>query len=114
MARKKLLVTGAGGYVSSLMLPALRERYDLVLLDARREGGRGAGAVDPDRIDPIADMRDEIVEVDLADPDVERYRSHFKGVDCIIDNVFVNAVCEVPEEGAASVWGVQRPPHVGI
>jgi len=109
MARKKLLVTGAGGYVSSLMLPALRERYDLVLLDARREGGRGAGAVDPDRIDPIADMRDEIVEVDLADPDVEKYRSHFKGVDCIIHNGWIHR--DATPSNAPVQWLDERPPN---
>lgn len=60
MAKKKLLVTGAGGYISSLLLPALSEHYELVLLDARRKGGRGAGKVDPNRGDPIAAFRDAI------------------------------------------------------
>ena len=68
MAKKKLLVTGAGGYLSSLLLPALSKRYEFVILDARREGGRGAGKVDPNRGDPIAVFRDTIVKVDLADP----------------------------------------------
>ena len=31
---KKVLITGAAGYVAGRMLPELGERYDLVLLDA--------------------------------------------------------------------------------
>ena len=33
MARKRVLITGAAGYLSRQLLPVFRERYDLVLLD---------------------------------------------------------------------------------
>jgi nucleoside-diphosphate-sugar epimerase len=33
MARKRVLITGAGGYLSRQLLPVFRERYDIVLLD---------------------------------------------------------------------------------
>jgi len=36
MARKRVLITGAAGYLSRQLLPVFRERYDLVLLDRRK------------------------------------------------------------------------------
>ena len=50
MARKRVLITGAAGYLSRQLLPVFRERYDLVLLDRRK----------PDDID-------DIIEIDLDD-----------------------------------------------
>ena len=35
MTRKKVVVTGAAGLIAGQMLPALRTRYDLTLLDVR-------------------------------------------------------------------------------
>lgn len=109
MAKKKLLVTGAGGYVSSLLLPALSESYELVLLDARREGGRGAGRIEPNHGDPIAHLRDKIIEVDLADPDIEKYRSYFKDVDAIIHNGWIHR--DATPSNAPVQWVENRPPN---
>jgi len=53
MARKRVLITGAAGYLSRQLLPVFRERYDLVLLDRRK----------PHDID-------DIIEVDLVNPDM--------------------------------------------
>jgi uncharacterized protein YbjT (DUF2867 family) len=36
MARKRVLITGAAGYLSRQLLPVFRERYDLVLLGRRK------------------------------------------------------------------------------
>ena len=69
MARKRVLITGAAGYLSRQLLPVFRERYDLVLLDRRK----------PHDIDGI-------IEVDLVNPDIDTYREHFKGVDAIVHN----------------------------
>ena len=33
MARRKVVVVGAAGYIAGLLLPAFHERYDLTLLD---------------------------------------------------------------------------------
>ena len=33
MARAKILMTGAAGYIASQLLPTFRARYDLVLVD---------------------------------------------------------------------------------
>ena len=38
MNRKRVLITGAAGYLSRQLLPVFRKRYDLVLLDRDREG----------------------------------------------------------------------------
>ncbi len=54
MAKRRVVVTGAAGYISAQLLPAFRERYDLVLLDLAKETKEG-------RID-------EIQEVDLSSP----------------------------------------------
>ena len=69
MSRKRVLITGAAGYLSRQLLPVFRERYDLVLLDRHK----------PDDID-------DIIEVDFTNPDIDSYREHFKGVDAIVHN----------------------------
>ena len=86
---KKLLVMGAGGYSSSFLLPALIERYEFVTLDERREGGRRAGKVYPKCGDPIVVFRDSIIDFDLADPDIKKYRAYFKDVDAVIHNGWI-------------------------
>ena len=78
MAKKRVVVTGAAGYVAQRMLPELRERWDLVLLDVRpttRDGKTVPG----------------LMVVDLTKPDRNEYRQHFKGVDAVIHCGFVSA-----------------------
>jgi nucleoside-diphosphate-sugar epimerase len=36
MARKRVLITGAAGYLSRQLLPVFREHYDVVLLDRHK------------------------------------------------------------------------------
>ncbi len=72
MAKRRVLMTGAAGYISNQLLPAFRERYDLVLLDVAKGADRSAA--------------DDLIEVDLTDPDIDRYRAHFQGVDAIVHN----------------------------
>ena len=71
MANKKVLVTGAAGYIASLMLPAFRERYNLVLTDVSsttRSGEEMPG----------------VVTADLIDHDRSRYAALFEGVDAVV------------------------------
>jgi hypothetical protein len=75
MARKRVVVTGAAGYVGQRMLPALHERFDLVLLDAV-DKTRGGVAVPGVHV------------TDLTDPDRDRYRRHFLGADAVIHLAF--------------------------
>lgn len=74
MGKRRVLVTGAAGYISSQLLPVFRERYELVLLDKTKESRHG-------RID-------DIVAMDLTDPNIDAYREYFKEVDAIVHNAF--------------------------
>lgn len=78
MARKKVVVTGASGYVALRMMEELQEKYDLTLLDTRSTGPDGS----------------EVPGVQLCDLTVEdrdQYRAHFKGADAIVHCAFVRA-----------------------
>jgi UDP-glucose 4-epimerase len=78
LAKKRVVVTGAAGYVAQRMLPALRERWDLVLLDVRpttRDGKTVPG----------------LMVADLTKPDRNEYREHFRGADAVIHCGFVSA-----------------------
>jgi len=90
MARKRVLITGAAGYLSRQLLPVFRERYDLVLLDRRK----------PHDIDGI-------IEVDLVNPDIDTYREHFKGVDAIVHNT--RSTRPGVNTGAPRQWLKDRP-----
>ena len=75
MARLKVVVTGAAGYVASQLLPAFRERYDLVLLDNRDLTRDGA-------------LVEGVTITDLRDADRETYRSYFAGADAVVHLAF--------------------------
>ena len=77
MARPKVLVTGASGLIASLLLPALRQRYDLTLLDVRTTNRSGEEV-------------EGIQIADVADPNRDAYRHHFAGVDAVVHLGFVN------------------------
>ena len=71
MTKRRVVVTGAAGGIAGQVLPALRERYDLVLLDVR-----------------ATSRKDEPVEgiqiADLVDRDRDQYRAHFAGADAVV------------------------------
>ena len=71
MPKPKVVLTGASGTIAGVLLPALRERYNLTLLDARATNPQG------DRIDGVQ-------IVDLLDTDRDRYRQHFAGADAVV------------------------------
>ena len=78
MAKRKVVLTGACGYVAQRMLAELEARYELTLLDTRTVTGEG----------------EEVPGVqvcDLTDTDRERYRHHFKGTDAVVHCAFVRA-----------------------
>lgn len=75
MAKRKVLMTGASGYIASLMLPAMREHFDLVLADVSNTDRSG----------------NEIEGVHIADfidPDRSKYAHLFEGVDAVIHLAF--------------------------
>ena len=71
MAKMRVLVTGAAGYIASQMLPTFRERYDLVLVDV----------TDTDR---DGNSVEEVVKANLIDPDRSGYEALFQGVDAVV------------------------------
>jgi hypothetical protein len=78
MAKRKVLVSGAAGLIASQVLPALRERYDLTLLDIRTTDRKG---------NPV-----EGVQIaDLVNRDRDSYRHHFRGVDAVVHFGFVRS-----------------------
>jgi NAD+ dependent glucose-6-phosphate dehydrogenase len=57
MTKRSVLLTGATGYIAGLLLPALRERYEVRLTDARstdRDGRPVAGIVAADLLESTA------------------------------------------------------------
>ena len=76
--RRKVVVTGASGYIASLLLPAFRERYGLTLLDIRSVDGEGKEV--------------EGVQIaDLTQRDRDSYRHHFSGADAVVHLGFTRA-----------------------
>ncbi|MDE0465059.1 MAG: NAD(P)-dependent oxidoreductase [Caldilineaceae bacterium] len=76
--KRKVVITGASGYIASLLLPALRQRYDLTLLDVRttdRDGNEVEG----------------VQIADLTQRDRDSYRHHFRGADAVIHLGFTRA-----------------------
>jgi hypothetical protein len=78
MAKKRVVLTGACGYVAQRMIEALGQRYDLVCLDVSDETSDGT-SVPGVRI------------ADLTDPDRDAYREHFRGAEAVVHCAFVRA-----------------------
>jgi nucleoside-diphosphate-sugar epimerase len=77
MTRRKVLVTGASGYIASLLLPALRQRYDLTLLDVKTTDRNGKEV-------------EGIQIADVVDTNRDRYRHHFQGMDAVVHLGFID------------------------
>ena len=73
--RRKVLITGAAGYIAGRMLPEFRQRYELVLLDVKTTNRQG------EEVEGV-----QIAE--LTDPDRDAYRHHFEGVDAVVHCAF--------------------------
>ena len=70
MAQRRVLITGASGEITRQLLPTFRDRYELVLLDTRQSA-----------------HANDIINVDVSDPDIEKYREYFRDIDTIVHNV---------------------------
>jgi len=71
MLKRKILVTGASGYIASQLVPAFRGNYELTLLDVKETDLQG----------------NKIPGVKIADlgaPDYEKYQEYFKGIDITV------------------------------
>ena len=69
--RPRVLVTGATGYIASQLLPAFRQRYDLVLLDVRGTDASGQGV-------------DGVHVANMLEDDLGALARHFVGVDAVV------------------------------
>jgi NAD dependent epimerase/dehydratase family len=78
MAKRRVVVTGASGYVAQRMWPPLAERWDLVPIDVRPTTRDGK---------PVPGL----IVADLTDRDRDAYRQHFRGADAVIHCGFVSA-----------------------
>ncbi len=78
MSKKRVVVTGASGYIIQRMWSELNERYDIVALDNRETTSDGK---------QVPGIR----VCDLTQPDRDLYREHFKGAGAIIHSAFVSA-----------------------
>jgi len=75
MAKLKVLMTGASGYIASLMLPTMRDHFDMVLADVSdtdRDGNKIEG----------------VQIADFIDTDRSKYSHLFDGVDAVIHLAF--------------------------
>lgn len=90
MAKHRVLVTGACGYIAAQLLPAVRERYDLTLLDARPTDRQGK---------PVEGVQ----LADLRDPDRERYRQFFRSVDVVVHLAYLR-----PPEDVREAYPLER------
>jgi len=95
MAKRRVLVTGAAGYVAQRMWGDLAARWDLVPIDVRpstRDGRAVPG----------------LIVADLTKPSRDEYRRHFEGVDTVIHCGFVSAprldATTWQENGDAKFW----------
>jgi hypothetical protein len=78
MAKRRVVLTGAAGYVGQRMFKELSERWDLMPLDVQattRSGEKVPG----------------IAVVDLTNPDRNAYRQHFRGAEAVIHLGYVRA-----------------------
>lgn len=71
MAKRKLLITGASGFIAAQLLPVFKQRYELTLLDIKnrdRHGNKVAG----------------VVKANLCGGRFARHRKYFDGIDTVV------------------------------
>jgi len=78
MAKRRVVITGAAGYVAQRMFKALDERWDVVPIDIKDKTREGNAVP-------------RLVVSDLTQPDRNAYRRHFTGADAVIHCGFVRA-----------------------
>ena len=76
MPKRRVVLTGASGYVAQRMFADLAERWEIVPIDVRDTTSRG---------DPVPG----IVVANLADPNRDAYRRYFRNADAVIHCAFI-------------------------
>jgi hypothetical protein len=85
MPKRKVLVTGACGKIAGQVLPALREQYELTLLDVKTTNREGQAV-------------EGVQLADLVNKDRDSYRHFFRGIEAVTHFAFVGS--SNPAEGA--------------
>jgi hypothetical protein len=75
--RRRVLLTGATGYIAGQLLPAFRERYDLRLIDAREVDASGNGVEGVEAFDLLSE-EDSTLEPLFSDVDAVVHCGHLK------------------------------------
>jgi nucleoside-diphosphate-sugar epimerase len=75
--RRRVLLTGATGYIAGQLLPAFRERYDLRLIDAREVDASGIGVEGVEAFDLLSD-EDATLEPLFSGVDAVVHCGHLK------------------------------------
>jgi nucleoside-diphosphate-sugar epimerase len=78
MAKKRIVLTGACGYVAQRMWEELTERFEVVALDVTGTTSRG-------------ESLPGVVLCDLAAEDRDSFRTHFRGAAAVVHCAFVRA-----------------------
>src|SRR5262245_25004587 len=78
MTKRRVVLTGASGYIAQRMFRELDERWDLVPIDVRPTTRDG-------------EKVPRLVLADLTRPNRDEYRRHFQGADAVIHCGFVSA-----------------------
>jgi hypothetical protein len=71
MQKRKILITGASGYIASQLLPPFRGKYELTLLDVKET-------------DPKGNEVPGVKIANLGDFDFEKYQQYFQGIDTVV------------------------------
>jgi hypothetical protein len=75
--RRRVLLTGATGYIAGQLLPAFRDRYDLRLIDVRETDASGNSVEGVETFDLLSD-EDATLESLFSDVEVVVHCGHFK------------------------------------
>ena len=71
MPDRKVLLTGASGYIASQLLPGFQDQYDLGLIDVKETDRQGLNVPG-------------VTIADVGDPDLTKFAHHFQGVDTVV------------------------------
>ena len=101
MTKRSILLTGATGYIAGLLLPALRERYDLRLTDTRstnRDGHPVEGVIIGDllgasaaELAPLVAGVDAIVHCAYHRPAGDDIQSQYDGERRNVDTIWTQS-----------------------
>lgn len=91
MAKRRVVLTGACGYIAQRMFRELDQRYDLIPIDIRAATKEGQS---------LPGVR----LCDLTNPDRDGYRQHFRDVDAVIHCGFIGDANAPRDDSDSKFW----------